>query len=239
MQRGRDEKPPFTILSPKQNLWSRRMIKGAPFLEILDTVKSIAFYQKTYSIERGIRGFIFHGDVGIGKTTVAKAVACELGIPLIFVDGSDIARPYYGQSEMQIDQVFNEATKLGFAEVLIDDCESVFPTRDWVKGESWHIAQNNVFFHCLDEVNTSKTVVIRTTKRYDLLDRAIKDRLYSIEFPLPPISALEDIARAKCNDLHLEQDAILAEVKEGRFRTVRDLEKRVVETYVEKVKRMG
>jgi len=26
-------------------------------------------------ISNGIRGFIFHGDVGIGKTTCAKAVA--------------------------------------------------------------------------------------------------------------------------------------------------------------------
>ncbi len=53
-----------------------------------------------------------------------------------------------------------------------------------MKAESWHIAQNNVFFHELDGIDTSKMVVILTTNRYDLLDKAIKDRLYSVEFPL-------------------------------------------------------
>jgi len=234
------EQPTFHIIKPEKNQATRRQIKGEEYLSILDKVRRIAYHQQMHGISNGIRGFIFHGDVGIGKTTCAKAVATELGAPLIFIDGADIARPLYGQSEMQVSNVFNEAKKYRYAVILIDDCESVFPTRDWMKAESWHIAQNNIFFHKLDGVDTSKTLVILTTNRYDLLDKAVKDRLYNIEFPLPSKETLKEIAKFKCAQLRMEPDFAIKEIEKGEFKTVRELERLIMETYIDRiVRKMG
>jgi SpoVK/Ycf46/Vps4 family AAA+-type ATPase len=231
------EKGMFKIIKPQENKVNKRLVRGKEYLDILEKVISIAHHQQLYSVSEGIKGFIFHGDVGIGKTMCAKAVASSLGVPLIFIDGADIARPLYGQSEMQISKVFEEAEKYRYTVILIDDCESVFPTRDWAKAESWHIAQNNVFFHELDNVDASKMLVILTTNRYDLLDKAVKDRLYSIEFPLPSKEALREIAEFKCAQLRMKPDYVLAQIEKGSFKTVRELEKLIMEHYIEEVLR--
>ena len=113
---------------------------------------------------------------------MAKVLARELQLSLFFVDGSVIARELYGQSERQIVKVFTTAGKKRSL-ILIDDAESVFPDRDWMKGESWHVAQNNILFHQIDDLDTSQTSLIMTTNKFQLLDSALKDRLYAIEFP--------------------------------------------------------
>lgn len=227
----------FRVLKPEQNPVTKRQIRGKEYLSILEKVVRIAHHQQFHAVREGIRGFIFYGDVGVGKTMCAKAVASTIGVPLVFIDGADIARPLYGQSEMQISKVFEEARKYRYAVIMIDDCESVFPTRDWTKAESWHIAQNNVFFHELDNVDSSKILIILTTNRYDLLDKAVKDRLYSIEFPLPSKEALEEIAKYKCAQLRMKPEDTLKEVKKGSFKTVRDLEKFMTERYINEVLR--
>lgn len=139
--------------------------------------------------------------------------------------------------EKLILDAYEEARKYRYAVIMIDDCESVFPTRDWTKAESWHIAQNNVFFHELDNIDSSKILVILTTNRYDLLDKAVKDRLYSIEFPLPSKEALEEIAKYKCAQLRMKPEDALKEVEKGSFKTVRDLERFITESYIDEVLR--
>jgi len=227
----------YRIYPPAEIPVSEHNVKGREYREILEKVTRIIYHQKALSIKEGIKGFIFYGEVGIGKTFVAKAIASKLGSYLIFVDGADIARAYYGQSERQIANLFREAERRPHAIVLIDDCESVFPKRDWIKGQSWHVAQNNVFFHCLDNLDTSKVVVILTTNRFDLIDKAIIDRLYPIEFPLPSKQTLKEIVRYKCLKLKIKADEItrVIEADPDNFRTVRDIEKYIIEFYIKHI----
>ncbi|MFW6173803.1 MAG: AAA family ATPase [Elusimicrobiota bacterium] len=232
------EKDNLRILSPSEVNKTKRDVKGEEYLEILKKVEKIVLHQKSFIIEEGIKGFIFYGDVGLGKTMLSKVLAYDLGWRLIFVDGSDIARPEYGESESQISKIFSKAKSNSIqpAVILIDDCESVFPTRDWMKGESWHVAQNNVFFHELDNLDTSKNTVILTTNRYDLVDKAVKDRLQNIEFPKPDKKALKEIAEIKMDKLKMKNgDKVFDEIEKGNFESVRDLEKFITEKYIEEV----
>ncbi len=224
------------ILSPSEIRVTKRDLKGDEYITILRNIEKIILHQKSHGIQEGIKGFIFYGDVGLGKTMTAKVLAHDLGSRLIFVDGSDIARPRYGEAESQISSVFKKAKEFRHALILIDDCESVFPTRDWMKGESWHVAQNNVFFHELDSIDTSKNIVILTTNRYDLVDKAVKDRLMNIEFPKPSKEALKAIAEVKTKKLKMQDINHINEVIEnGEFETIRELEKFITQEYIDEL----
>lgn len=209
--------------------------RGEAYRDIFFKVRQIIAHQFSKKVKRGIKGFLFWGEVGTGKTAMVRALAKDLGYPLIFVDGSDIARWRYGESEQQIVELFSNPIKEKRI-VLIDDAESVFPRRDWVKGESWHIAQNNVLFHELDRMDTSYTVAILSTNELGLMDKALRDRLYEIEFINPPKETLIEIARDRCDDLMIPQQEVVSRIEaDDNVKTIRDVEKMVLAYYAEEV----
>ncbi|MEM0065974.1 MAG: ATP-binding protein [Sulfolobales archaeon] len=218
---------------------------GEEYRRIFNLILKTFYYQWREGIKRGIKGFLLYGAPGTGKTSLAYAVARELGrrfkdVYLMVVDGSDIARPLYGESEMRIIEIFNEAAnKLGNTVILFDDVESLFMRRDAPMVESWHIAQDNVFFHALDEVDTSKVGIIATTNRFDLVDKAIIDRLYPVQFnPLDLETALV-IAERKCMELGVRFDKVKEELLSGKPpESAREVERIVLRHYIEMLERL-
>ncbi len=225
----------FKIFSPDQIVESKTDIIGDEYQKIFNDVWKIIRYQQKYYISDGIPGFLFYGDVGLGKTLIGKTLAKELNCQLIFIDGADIARSLYGQSERQISILFQKAKEYRYSIVLIDDCESIFPKRDWIKGESWHLAQNNVFFHQIDDLDSSKISVILTTNRFDLIDKAIKDRLYNIKFPKPNQKTLISIAKRKCLKLKINFDLLKSNMKFEDINSIRTLEKEILSIYINEI----
>ena len=228
----RDPTPEFRNLDPYADILEEiGGLRGEKYLSIFYKVRQIIHHQFAQRIRKGIRGFLFYGDVGVGKTAMAKALARDLSCPLVFVDGSDIARARYGDSEQVITAMFSTHTSKRHI-ILIDDAESVFPRRDWVKGESWHIAQNNVLLHELDRLDTSQVVVVLTTNEINLMDRALRDRLYEIEFPLPEKETLIQVAKDRCEEYMIPWDTVVERIQaENGLKSVRDVEKLVIEHY--------
>lgn len=209
---------------------------GEYFNSIYDKVKNIVTHQIGNAELEGIKGFVFYGEAGNGKTLMAKVLAKELAIPLYFVDGAVIARELYGQSERQVVKVFSLAKKKNASLILIDDAESVFPDRNWMKGESWHVAQNNILFHQIDNMDTSKTCLVMTTNKYELLDSALKDRLYPIAFPELDLETALEIAKMKCERMGVDPSPVLEKINSengSTFKSGRAIEKLVVEQYIE------
>jgi len=209
---------------------------GEVYFELFTKVRRVFSRQFDRGIRRGIRGFIFHGDVGVGKTRLAKAVARDMRLPLLYVDGHDIARARYGESEAQIYSIFNDCDpKPPRWLVLIDDAESVFPRRDWERGQSWHVAQNNILLHVLDALDTSRTGVIMTTNRFDLMDPAVVDRLYPLEFPQPGPEALQEAARGLARVLQIPEQAVIERLQSESTlpKSFRAVERLVYQFYVE------
>jgi len=191
-------------------------LRGEAYRQIFYKVRRIINHQFTKSVRDGIKGFLFWGSVGVGKTAMAKALANDLMCPLLFVDSSDIARARYGESEQVITELFRAAGNQRCL-ILIDDAESVFPR-----------------LHELDRLDTSKIMVILTTNEISLMDRALRDRLYEIEFPLPTQETLIQAAKDLCEKYMIPCEPVLERIKANEdMKSVRDVEKLVMDYYAE------
>jgi AAA+ superfamily predicted ATPase len=251
---------------------AREMV-GAPYARILrETTRLIAHQWRRHIQDSAIKGFLFHGAVGVGKTTMAKRMTYELGrlfgtdgadaeneVVLVLVDGSDIARGRYGDSEERLAELFEYArdgealshrfgsgaghTHAGDAMrrtvLLFDDVESLLLARSATTAREWHFSQNSVFFHSIDALDTSHIAVVLTTNRLDLVDEAIVDRLMPYDFAAPPIETLLEVARAFAAAQHLGADdvaSILAQIRsDPSLTSIRQIERLVTRIYVEKV----
>jgi AAA+ superfamily predicted ATPase len=212
---------------------SFKQSRGAEYRAIFLKVYRIIALQFANPDVKGIKGFIFYGETGVGKTYMAKILAHELSVPLMFVDSTTIARKHYGESEQLISKLFQEAAH-NRALLLFDDVEALFLDRTKETSESWNAAQNNVLFHELDNLDTSRCSVILTTNLITFLDKALRDRLYTIEFPLPNLETLLAIAQLRCIDLKINSEGVEKTIRSApdSFRSVRAVEKAVLDEYV-------
>jgi SpoVK/Ycf46/Vps4 family AAA+-type ATPase len=229
-------KEDFLWIEPNEIQESILDCKGKYFEENFDKLRKIISFQMKNGIIKGLKGFLLHGPPGLGKTLLAKVVAKKLNVPLLFIDGADIARGLYGQSEQQIQNIFKEASSRK-AIILFDDVESIFPKRGWMKEQSWHVAQNNILFHTLDSMDTSKTTVIMTTNKFELIDDALLDRLEPIEFTDIDIESLLEIADEKCKDKAMDSKEVLEYIQKHQpeFKSVRAIEKYITKKYIDDI----
>lgn len=198
-------------------------------------------------------GFILFGPPGTGKTEIArlaaKRIADENAAEIVFVDGSDIAAPKWGEAEEKMKNIFNTTNSdrgaLNGKIILLDDIESTMLGRSADIAKEWHFSINSVLFHSLDDQlnKNAKSMVIATTNRVDLVDNALLSRLYLIEVPKPSRPVLTDFLEKvmKQNDLGISEDFIrenvLMAIEEEKIVDLRDIEQRIIEEYVNYMER--
>jgi transitional endoplasmic reticulum ATPase len=119
-------------------------------------------------------GVLLHGPPGTGKTLMAKAVANEIDAYFTDISGPEIMSKYYGESEEQLREVFEEAEENAPAIVFIDEIDSIAPKRGETSGdvERRVVAQLLSLMDGLDE--RGDVVVIGATNRLDALDPALR-----------------------------------------------------------------
>jgi transitional endoplasmic reticulum ATPase len=120
------------------------------------------------------KGVLLHGPPGTGKTLMAKAVANEIDAYFTNISGPEIMSKYYGESEEQLREVFEEAEDNAPAVVFIDEIDSIAPKRGETSGdvERRVVAQLLSLMDGLDE--RGDVIVIGATNRVDALDPALR-----------------------------------------------------------------
>jgi transitional endoplasmic reticulum ATPase len=120
------------------------------------------------------KGVLLHGPPGTGKTLMAKAVASEIDAYFTNISGPEIMSKYYGESEEQLREVFEEAEENAPAIVFIDEIDSIAPKRGETSGdvERRVVAQLLSLMDGLEE--RGQVTVIGATNRLDALDPALR-----------------------------------------------------------------
>ena len=149
------------------------------------------------------KGVLLHGPPGTGKTMIAKAVATEVNAHFKSINGPEIISKYYGESEKQLREIFDEAAENSPAIVFIDEIDSICPKREDVTGE----VERRVVAQMLTLMDgmqgRDNVVVIGATNRRDALDPALRrpgrfDR--EIEIGVP-----DREGRSEIMDVHTRQ----------------------------------
>ncbi|MDM0116710.1 ATP-binding protein [Variovorax sp. J22R133] len=142
---------------------------------------------------RGVTALL-HGPSGTGKTMSALAVAKQLGVQILRIDLSRVVSKYIGDTEKNIDRVFNDASASGAA-LLIDEADALFGKRSEVKDAHDRYANIEVAY-LLQRMEAYEGLAILTTNLRQNLDAAFLRRLrFIIDFPRPDVEAREEIWR--------------------------------------------
>ncbi|XVF87795.1 hypothetical protein PTKIN_Ptkin18bG0149600 [Pterospermum kingtungense] len=142
------------------------------------------------------RAVLFEGPPGTGKTSCARVIANQAGVPLLYVPLEIVVSKYYGESERLLGQVFSLANQLpNGAIIFLDEVDAFAIARD---GEI-HEATRRILSVLLRQIDgfeqDKKVVVIAATNRKQDLDPALISRFDSmIAFDLPDEQNRREIA---------------------------------------------
>ena len=154
------------------------------------------------------KGVLLHGPPGTGKTLIAKAVANEIDASFHTVSGPEIMSKYYGESEEQLRDVFEEASEEAPAIIFMDELDSIAPKREEAGGdvERRVVAQLLSLMDGLEE--RGEVVVIGATNRVDAIDPALRrggrfDR--EIEIGVPDRDGRKEILQVHTRNMPLAE----------------------------------
>ncbi|MGB0050278.1 MAG: AAA family ATPase, partial [Terriglobales bacterium] len=163
------------------------------------------------------KGVLLYGPPGTGKTLLARAVAAESRVHFIHLNGPEIMRKFYGESEAKLREVFEEAARHAPAILFIDEIDAVAPKRTEVAGEVEKRVVAQLLSLMDGFVARGQVIVIGATNIPEVLDPALRrpgrfDR--EIEIGVPNTQARLQILRIHTRAMPLAPDVDLLEIAE-------------------------
>lgn len=141
---------------------------------------------------RSDTGIVLYGPPGTGKTSVAKAIANEMGTPFIMVTGADFTKPHVGEGVEAVKKLFAAARRYG-AVVFVDEIDAI-GSRKAESSEGARVI--NAFLTELDGFQERESLVIGATNRYEVLDDAlVRPGRLSLKIQLGLLHSKEDRRR--------------------------------------------
>ena len=211
-----------------ENNWKQSEIPNIRFEDVagLDEVKQTITTRminpikypekyKAYNKKAG-GGVLLYGPPGTGKTMIAKAIACEVGATFYAVKGSDIVSKWVGESEKNINSLFETARKDKLAIIFIDEMDSLFAQR----GQDMHNDKRvNEFLQQIDGfVGKSQNLLLlgATNRPWDVDNAAVRSGRFSekIYVPLPDFEGRKYMFNKNLKSVPLGNDVVIDELVE-------------------------
>ncbi|KAL5157711.1 Cell division cycle protein [Glycine soja] len=184
------------------------------------------------------RAVLFEGPPGTGKTSCARVIANQAGVPLLYVPLEAIMSEFYGKSERLLGKVFSLANTLpNGAIIFLDEIDSFAAARD----NEMHEATRRILSVLLRQIDgfeqDKKVVVIAATNRKEDLDPALISRFDSmIAFGLPDHQNRQEIASKYAKHLSKPELDELARVTEDMSgRDIRDVCQQAERSWASKI----
>ncbi|XP_031394115.1 katanin p60 ATPase-containing subunit A-like 1 [Punica granatum] len=184
------------------------------------------------------RAVLFEGPPGTGKTSCARVIATQAGVPLLYVPLEVVMSKYYGESERLLGQVFSLANDLPEGAIIfLDEVDSFAVARD----SEMHEATRRILSVLLRQIDgfeqDKKVVVIAATNRKQDLDPALISRFDSmINFGLPDQQNRREIAAQYAKHLTEAELAEFAAATQGMSgRDIRDVCQQAERSWASKI----
>jgi transitional endoplasmic reticulum ATPase len=134
------------------------------------------------------KGVLLHGPPGTGKTLLAKAVANESEANFVLINGPELMSKFYGESEKNLRDKFEEAEKSAPSIIFIDEIDAIAPKREDISGEVERRVVSQMLTLMDGLQSRGKVVVIGATNRPNAIDPALRrpgrfDREVEINVP--------------------------------------------------------
>jgi hypothetical protein len=213
-----------TNLIQCSTLQEKEMFYNVRESEQIDLLREALGIERLKAIQGGLeakrqrKGFtcLFYGAPGTGKTETVYQIAQKTGRDIMSVDISSIRDKYVGESEKNIQAVFDSYRKICEKSVvmpilLFNEADGILSRRmENVQQEADQMnnAMQNIV---LQEMERFEGILIATTNLFGNLDHAFERRfLYKVEFEKPTLEARVSIWKSMIPALNESQASELA-----------------------------
>lgn len=158
------------------------------------------------------RAVLFEGEPGVGKTTMARVIACQCDTIMVYVPIESIMSKYYGESAKNLSFIFDACELFPKAIIFLDEIDSLAGKREDGMFEATRTILS-VLLRKLDGFSGKPgTITIGATNRKMDLDKALLSRFdRSIYFPLPNTEEVTEILQGYAMHLNKEERTKIAE----------------------------
>ena len=157
------------------------------------------------------------GPPGTGKTTFARAVASQIGVPFFKVDSSELVNKYLGETAKEIKKVFSSVRQYAADNntpvvLFIDEIDAFARKRE--SGETAAGAAVPTLLQELQgfDTNSKNIIVIAATNVKDTLDGGVISRFKCIEVPLPDFAARRALIELKLRNAYRVEEVDIAQI---------------------------
>ena len=130
--------------------------------------------RRAVEADRAEQGVLLHGPPGAGKSALVHALASELGLNFVAIEGSKVYNQWLGESEEAVRALFRRAGEARPALVMLDHLDALAPVRAGESGERTDERVVSALLASLDDVLAAgRVLVVGVSNRPELIDPAV------------------------------------------------------------------